>query len=64
MHVVLLRLALGLYFLGFVHAVLTALNKKQTLFLPALAAVCGGFVLHTVSIVTRAMDVHYLPLTQ
>jgi len=64
MHVVLLRLALGLYFLGFVHAVLTALNKKQTLFKPALAAVSAGFVLHVASIFLRAMEVHYLPLTQ
>src|SRR5438034_9827192 len=64
MHVVLLRLALGLYFLGFVHAVLTALKKKQTLFRPALAAVSAGFVLHVASIVLRAIDVHYLPVTQ
>ncbi len=36
MHVVLLRLALGLYSVGFAHAVLTALNKKQTFFRTAL----------------------------
>ena len=64
MHVVLLRLALGLYFVGFVHAVLTALNKKQTLFRPALAAVVAGFVSHAVSIVMHAMEVRYLPITQ
>ncbi len=64
MHVVLLRLALGLYFVGFVHSVLTALKKKQTFFKPALAAVSAGFVLHVASIVLRAMDLHYLPLTQ
>ena len=39
MHVVLLRLALGLYSVGFAHSVLTALNKKQTFFRPALVAV-------------------------
>src|SRR5207247_10787291 len=64
MHVVLLRLALGLYSLGFAHSVLTALKKKQTFFQPALAAVFGGFILHVASIALRALDVHYLPLTQ
>jgi cytochrome c-type biogenesis protein CcsB len=64
MHVVLLRLALGLYFVGFAHSALTALRKKQTLFGPALAAVCVGFVLQVTSIVLRTMEVHYLPLTQ
>src|SRR5688572_2711668 len=64
MHVILLRLALGLYLVGFVHAVLTTLNKKQTLFRPALAAVFAGFLLHTASIVLSAMEVRSLPLTQ
>ena len=64
MHVVLLRLALGLYFVGFAHAVLTALNKKQTLFRPALVAVTAGLVIHVLSIALRAMEVRYLPLTQ
>ena len=64
MHVVLLRLALGLYFVGFAHSVLTALRKKQTLFRPALIAVSCGFVLHVASIVFRAVEVRYLPLTQ
>jgi cytochrome c-type biogenesis protein CcsB len=64
MHVLLLRLALGLYSIGFLHAVLTALNKKQTFFRPALVAVSTGFLLHVASIVLRAMEVQYLPLTQ
>jgi cytochrome c-type biogenesis protein CcsB len=64
MHVVLLRLALALYFVGFAHAVLTALNKKQTLFRPALVAVTAGLVLHVLSIALRALEVRYLPLTQ
>src|SRR5437867_117051 len=64
MHVVLLRLALGLYSLGFAHSVLTALKKKQTFFRPALAAVFAGFILHVGSIMLRALDVRYLPLTQ
>lgn len=64
MHVVLLRLALGLYSVGFVHAALTAFNRKQTFFRPALIAVFTGFALHVVSIVLRAMEVRYLPITQ
>jgi cytochrome c-type biogenesis protein CcsB len=64
MHVVLLRLALGLYSVGLAHSVLTVLQKKQTLFRPALASVFAGFLLHTASIVLRAMELQYLPLTQ
>src|SRR5438093_1978505 len=64
MHVILLRLALALYSVGFAHSVLTALKKKQTFFQPALAAVFAGFILHVASIALRALDVHYLPLTQ
>src|SRR3989449_3245775 len=64
MHVVLLRLALGLYFVGFLHSVLTTLNKRQTFFRPALVAVVAGFGCHVASIVLRAMEVQYLPVTQ
>lgn len=64
MHVVLLRLALCLYSVGFAHAVLTALNKKHTYFKPALGAVTAGFVCHVASIIWAALEVQYLPLTQ
>src|SRR5204863_6764548 len=64
MHVVLPRLALGLYCVGLVHSVPTTINKKQTLFKPALVAVVVGFLLHVTSMVLRAMEVQYLPLTQ
>ncbi len=64
MYVILLRLALGLYLVGLVHSILTTLKKKQTFFRPALYAVQAGLVLHLASIVLRAMDVQYLPLTQ
>jgi cytochrome c-type biogenesis protein CcsB len=64
MHVILLRLALGLYLVGFVHAALTTFKKKQTFFRPALAAVFAGFVLHVTSIVLSAMEARDLPLTQ
>jgi cytochrome c-type biogenesis protein CcsB len=64
MHVVLLRLALALYSVGLAHSILTALKKKQTFFKPALFAVLAGFLLQVTSIILRATEVHYLPLTQ
>lgn len=64
MHVILLRLALGLYLVGFLHSVATALQKKQTFFGTALGAVSAGFVLHVLSIVLRAMEVQDLPISQ
>jgi cytochrome c-type biogenesis protein CcsB len=64
MHVILLRLALGLYFVGFAHSVVTALNKKQTFFRPALIAVSAGFVMHLLSIVLKAMQVQDLSVSQ
>jgi cytochrome c-type biogenesis protein CcsB len=64
MHVLLLRLALGLYFVGFAHSVVTALQKKQAFFRPALVAVSVGFVLHVASIVFRALEVQNMPTTQ
>jgi cytochrome c-type biogenesis protein CcsB len=64
MYVVLLRLALVLYCVGFAHSVLTVLNKKQVFFRPALYAVFAGFCLQVSSIVLQAIQVHHLPLTQ
>ena len=64
MHVLLLRLALGLYSVGLVHSILSVFKKKQTFFKPALAAVITGFGCHILAIIFRAVDVQYLPLTQ
>ena len=64
MYVVLLRLALGLYSVGLLHSVLTVLNRKHTMFRPALGAVVAGFACHVTSIVLRGMQVQYLPITQ
>jgi cytochrome c-type biogenesis protein CcsB len=64
MYVVLLRLALGLYSVGLLHSVLTVLNKKHTIFKPALTAVTAGFAFHAASIVLRGLEVRYLPITQ
>jgi cytochrome c-type biogenesis protein CcsB len=64
LHVGLLRLALALYSVGLAHSVLTALNKKQTFFKPALIAMVAGFLFQVTSLVVKATEVHYLPLTQ
>jgi len=54
----LLRLALGLYFIGLVHSVLTVIRKKETLFKPAAAAMIAGFVLHVTAIAMKAIELH------
>src|SRR5262249_20346727 len=64
MHVLLLRLALGLYCVGLVHSVLTVFTKKQTFFRPAAIAVGIGFACHAGSILIRAFELHSIPLTQ
>jgi len=63
MHVILLRLALALYSVGFAHSVLTALTKTDVVS-SGFGGGFGGFILHVASIGLRAWDVHYLPLTQ
>ena len=64
MHVLLLRLALGLYSVGLVHSVFSVLKKKQTFFRPAAAAVVTGFVCHAASITMRAYELRTIPLIQ
>jgi cytochrome c-type biogenesis protein CcsB len=64
MHVVLLRLALGLYSVGLLHSVLSVLNKKHVIFRTALVAVTTGFACHVASIMLRGVEVGYLPITQ
>jgi cytochrome c-type biogenesis protein CcsB len=60
----LLRLALGLYFLGLMHSVLTILRKKETLFIPASIAMIAGFLCQATAIGYKAYELHSLPLTQ
>jgi len=64
MQVLLLRLALGLYSVGLVHSILSVFKRKQTFFEPALVAVITGFGCHVASILIRAYDLQYLPITQ
>src|SRR6185436_18993994 len=54
----LLRLALGLYFVGLVHSVLTVFRKKETFFKPAAAAMIAGFIVHVIAITLKAMELH------
>ena len=58
----LLRLALGLYFVGLVHSVLTVFRKKETFFKPAAAAMIAGFVVHAIAITMKAVELHSLPI--
>jgi len=60
----LLRLALGLYFLGLVHSVLSVFRKKETFFIPASIAMIAGFICHATSIGMKAYALHTLPMTQ
>lgn len=64
MHVVLLRVALALYSVGLLHSVLTVLNRKYSLFRVSLMAVVVGFICHATSIMIRAVELQYMPLTQ
>ena len=59
----LLRLALGLYFLGLTHSVLTVLRKKETFFKPAAAAMAAGFFCHAASIGIHAYQLQSFPMT-
>lgn len=60
----LLRLALGLYFLGLTHSVLTVLRKKETFFWPAAIAMIAGFICQAAAIAYKAYDTHSFPVTR
>ena len=64
MHVVLLRVALAFYSVGLLHAVVSVLSRKYTLFRASLYAVVAGFVCQAISIILRASELNYMPLTQ
>jgi len=64
MHVVLLRVALALYSVGLLHSVLTVLNRKYSLFRISLFSIIVGFICHSASIILRAVELQYMPLTQ
>lgn len=64
MDVVLLRVALALYSIGLVHAIVTILGRRYVLFRVGLWAVVAGFLCQAFSIILRAEEVNYMPLTQ
>jgi uncharacterized membrane protein len=64
MHVVLLRVALALYAVGFAHSVVTVLGRRYAFFRVALYAVVAAFLSQTVSILFRAWELNTMPLTQ
>ena len=64
MHVVLLRVALAFYSVGLLHSVVSVLSRKYTLFRASLYAVVAGFICQAISIILRASELNYMPLTQ
>ncbi len=57
-----LRVAVALYSLGLVHAILTVLHKQSRIFQLAMGAFCVGVVLHLVALVELAVVLGHLPL--
>ena len=64
MDVFLLRAALALYSVGLLHSIVSVLNRKYSLFRLGLYAVGAGFLCQAVSIMLRANELNYMPLTQ
>jgi len=64
MHVMLLRVALALYSVGLAHSVVTVLGRRYAWFRAGLYAVVGGFACQALSIILRATELNYMPLTQ
>jgi ABC-type uncharacterized transport system permease subunit len=62
MSVVWLRVAMVLYALGLLHAILTILRRRASIFRVALAAFCVAAVLHLVSIVEEARFLGAMPV--
>jgi ABC-type uncharacterized transport system permease subunit len=63
MSVIWLRVAATLYSLGLLHAILTLVRKRDSLFRVALSAFSVGVVLHLVSIVEEGLFKQRCPLT-
>jgi len=57
-----LRVAVALYSLGLVHAILTVVHKPSRIFPTALGAFCVGVVLHMVALVELSVVLGHLPL--
>lgn len=57
-----LRVAVALYSLGLVHAILTALHRHSRIFRAALGAFCVGVVIHLVALVELSVALGHLPV--
>src|SRR5262249_57519866 len=58
-----LRVALGLYSLGLLHAVLTVIKRKERLFRVGLGALSLGLVFQLVALVEDGIAVRHFPVT-
>lgn len=58
-----LRVALALYSLGLLHAVLTVFRRRQHLFRVALGAIALGAVFHLVALVEEGLAMRHYPIT-
>src|SRR5271156_1291166 len=58
-----LRVALGLYSVGLLHAVLTVIKRRERLFRVGLGALSLGIVFHLVALVEDGLAVRHFPIT-
>jgi hypothetical protein len=58
-----LRIALVLYSLGLLHAILTVVGRRQRVFRAALAAISLGAVFHLVALVEDGLALGHFPAT-
>lgn len=58
-----LRVSLGLYSLGLLHAVLTVIKRREKLFRVGLAALSLGIIFHLVALVEDSLAVRHFPIT-
>lgn len=61
--VIWLRVALALYSVGLLHAILTLVRRREHLFRVALGAFILGAVFHFVSIADEGLTAHHCPIT-
>ena len=58
-----LRVALALYSLGLLHAILTVIQRREKLFQAGLGAISLGVVFHLVALVEDGLAVRHFPVT-
>jgi len=58
-----LRVALALYSLGLLHAIVTVIKRRERLFRAAMAAISLGLVFHLVALVEDGVAIRHFPIT-